>query len=85
MLLAVNSKQQGLQKDCRYEDKVKSYSLAYNQRETGDKRLLGRDLDRSWCHLYTNVKLFCLQPMAAYECAAAQSMDPWAVTKKALH
>ena len=48
-------------------------------------------LDRSCCHLHTSEKHFWLQPMApwtlaaAYECAVAQSMDPWAATKKALH
>ena len=57
--------------------------LAYNQRETQDKRPLCRDL-------HTCVKLFWSQPMApwssvaVYECAAAQSMDPWAANKKAL-
>ena len=39
----------------------------------------------------TSIKLSWSQPMApwisatAYECAAAQSMDPWVATKKALH
>jgi hypothetical protein len=41
-----------------YEDKVKSSSLAYNRRETRDKRPLGRDSDRSWCHLHTSVNCF---------------------------
>jgi hypothetical protein len=74
-----------------YKGKVKSSRLAYNRREIRDKRPLGRDLDRSWCHLYTSVKLLWSQPMApktsatAYECVAAQSMNPWAATKKALH
>ena len=42
------------------------------------------------CHFHTSLKLFWSQPMApwtsaaAYECAAAQSMDSWAVIKKAL-
>ena len=76
------------QKKYIYKDKVKSSSLAYKQCETRDKRLLGRNPDRSWCHFYTSVKLFWSQPMspwtsvAAYECSATQSMDPWAVTKK---
>ena len=48
------------------EDKVKSSSLAYNRRETRDKRPLGRDPDRSWCHLHTNVKL-----------SLSQLMDTW--------
>ena len=57
--------------------------LAYNRRETRDNRLLGRDPGRSRCHLHTSLKLFWSRPMspwtsaAAYECAAAQSMDPW--------
>ena len=34
---------------CTYED---------NQRETRDNRLLGRYLDKFWCHLHTSVKLF---------------------------
>ena len=28
---------------------------AFNRRETRDKRLLGRDLDRSWCHLHNSI------------------------------
>ena len=32
--------------------------LAYNRRETQDKRLLGRNPDRSRCHLHTSLKLF---------------------------
>ena len=61
--------------------------LAYNRRETRDKRLLNRDRNR--CHLHTSLKLFWLRPMApwtsaaACECAAAQSLDPWAAIKKA--
>ena len=68
-----------------------SSSQAYNQHETRHKQLLDRDLDRSWCHLHISVKLSWPQPMApwtlaaAYECAAIQSMDLWAVTKKALY
>ena len=59
--------------------------LAYNRRETWDKWLL----DRSRCHLHTSLNLFWSRSMApwtlaaAYECAAAQSMDKWAVIKKA--
>ena len=74
-----------------HEGKMKSSSLAYNLHESWDKRSLGRNPDRSWCHLHTSVKLFSLQPMtpwtflAAYERAATQSMDPWTATKKALH
>ena len=72
-----------------YKGKVKSSKQAYNQCEKQGKWLWGRDPDRSRCHLHTSVKLFLLQPMAqwslvaAHECAANQSMDPWAVTKKA--
>ena len=33
------------------EGKVKSSSLAYKRHETRDKRLLGRDPGRNWCHL----------------------------------
>ena len=35
----------------------KIYDLAYNGQETWDKQLLGRDLDRSRCHLHTNLTL----------------------------
>ena len=69
--------------------KVKSSSIAYNRRETRNKRPVGWEPDRSWCHLLTGVKLFWSQLMAswisaaAYECAAAQSMDPWAAIKNA--
>ena len=38
-----------------YESKVKS--SRHSLRETRDKRPLGRDSDRSWCHRHTNVKL----------------------------
>ena len=74
-----------------YESKMKSFSLAYNEHETRDKRPLGRFLDRSWCQLYTSIKLFWSQPMApwtsvaSYKCAASKFMDPWAAIKKALH
>ena len=40
-----------------YEDKVKSSSLPYNRCETRDKRPLGRDLKRSWCHRHTSMLL----------------------------
>ena len=36
---------------------MKSSSLAYNRRGTQDKEQFGRDLNRSWCHLHTSVKL----------------------------
>ena len=45
-----------------YEGKMKSSSLSYNRRETRDKRPLGRDPDRSCCHLHTSVKLFYRSP-----------------------
>ena len=70
---------------------MKSFSLAYNRRETWDKRPLGWDPERSWCGLHTSVKLFWSQPIAlwtsvaAYECIAAQSIDPWVATKRALY
>ena len=41
---------------CVYEGKVKSSRL--NLRETQDKRPLGRDPDRNWCHRHTSVKSF---------------------------
>ena len=41
-----------------YEGKLKSRDLAYNGRETRDKRPLGRDSDRGWCHLHNTVKIF---------------------------
>ena len=70
----------------------KVLGLAYSRREARDRRLLSRDPDRSWCHSHTMsmIKLFWSQPMApwtsaaAYECAAAQSMEPWAATKEPL-
>ena len=38
-----------------YVGKVKSYRFSLRLRETLDKRPLGRDPDRSWCHLHTTV------------------------------
>ena len=74
-----------------YEDKVKSSSPAYKRREPWDKRPLGRGTNRSWYRIHTTIKL-SLSPCtsaAAYELpplstrvAAAQSMEPWTVTKK---
>ena len=55
-----------------YEGKVKISRPSLC--ETRDKRPLGWESDRSWCHCHTNVKLFWSQPMAprssgvAYEC-----------------
>ena len=76
-----------------YEGKIKSSSLTYNQHETREKQLLGRDPDSSWCHRHTinMIKFFRSQSLApwtsaaAFECVATQSMDPWAATKKAFH
>ena len=68
--------------------KVKSSSLAYNQRETRDKQPLDRDLDRSWCHRNTSVKLSWSQPMNPWtewqhtRMLLPNSMESWAVTKK---
>ena len=42
---------------------IKLLSLALNRSEIRDKRPLGRDPDRSWCHRLTSVTLFCSQPM----------------------
>ena len=73
-----------------YEDKVKISSFVYNLRETREKRPLDRDPDRGWCDRH-KCKTFLvaahdsMEIKAAYKCAAAQSMDPWAATKKALH
>ena len=55
---------------------MKSSSLAYNQRETRDKRLLGRDPERSWCHLHISVKLFWSQPMAQWHMSVLL-LSPW--------
>ena len=37
---------------------LKALGISYNRRETRDKRPLGRDPDRSWCHCHTSVKIF---------------------------
>ena len=52
-----------------HEGKVKSSQPSLH--ETRDKRLLGRDPDKSCSHRHTSVKLFWL--------------ETWAATKKALH
>ena len=44
--------------DMSYVGKLKVLDLAYNRRETQDKRPLGRNPDTSWCHHHTSVKLF---------------------------
>ena len=41
--------------------------LAYNRRETRDKGLLGRDPDRSRCHLHTSLKLFLVAARGSME------------------
>ena len=69
-----------------YKGKVKSSRPSlYKIR---DKRPLGRDPDRSWCHRHTSVKFFWSQPMAPWTRAEAysymMSMEPWAATEKAL-
>ena len=63
VLLITNSRGSINIMSSKYEGKVKSSSLAYNRRETRDKRPLIRDPDRTWCHLHTNVKLSWSQPM----------------------
>ena len=40
----------------------KALGLAYNRCEIWDKRLLSRDLDRSWYHSHISVKFFGLSP-----------------------
>ena len=54
-----------------YEGKMKSSRTC--QRETRNKRPLGRESDMSWCHRYTTsmIKLFWSQPMGPYASAAA--------------
>ena len=47
--------------------------VSTNRRETQNKWPLGRDLDRSWCHHNTNVKLFW-----------SVSMEPFTAIKNAL-
>ena len=51
-----------------YEGKVKSSSLAYNRRETRNKRPLGRDPDWGWCHRHISVKLFFVTAHGAISC-----------------
>ena len=55
----------------KYEGKVKSSQP--NFCETRDKRPLGRESERSWCHCHIKsmVKLFWSQPMAPWASAAA--------------
>ena len=43
-----------------YEGKVQSSSLAYNRRESEDRRPLGRDPERSRFHLHIRVNIFSL-------------------------
>jgi hypothetical protein len=57
----------------------KVLGLAYNRCETRDKRPLGKDSDRSWCHRHITsmIKLFWSQPMDPWP----MSMELWAATK----
>ena len=48
----------------------KVLGLAYNRRETREKRLLDRDPDRSWFHHHTSVKLLRSHPMVSWISAA---------------
>ena len=72
-----------------YEGKVESCQP--NLCETRDKRRLGREPDRNWCHCHTCVKLIWLHPMDPWtewghtHMLLLMSMGQWAVTKKALH
>ena len=72
-----------------YEGKVKSSRPSL--RDTRDKRPLGRDPDRSWCHCYVSAKLSWSQAMHPWterqhtHMLLLMSMDPWAETKKPLH
>jgi hypothetical protein len=80
-----------------YEGKGKVLCLAYVKLRTSG-HWVGSP-DRSWCHRHTTsmIRLFCSQPMAPWASAAAygkgekhthmllqMSMEPWALTKKAL-
>ena len=49
----------------------KVFGVAYNWCETWNKQPFGRDPDRSWCHCYIGVKIFCSQPLAPWTSAAA--------------
>ena len=44
--------------------RCKVLDVAYNRRETRDKRPMGRDPENNLCHLHTSVKLFWSQPIA---------------------
>ena len=70
-----------IKSEMTYEGKVKCCNLAYNRHETREKRLLGRDQDRSWCHLHTSVKLFVAAHGSmgiggSIRVCCSQSMDP---------
>ena len=65
----------------------KVLGLAYNQSETRNKQLLGRDPDRSWCHCHISVQLSWSQPMDPWTewqhiLMPPISMEWWALTKK---
>ena len=51
-------------KRCKvYLGKNLHFTTPYNRRETRVKRPLGKDPNRSWCHLHASVKLSWPQPM----------------------
>jgi hypothetical protein len=66
----------------------KVLGLAYNRCETRDKRPLGKDPDRSWCHRHTPVKVSGSQLMDLWterqhtRMLRPMSMEPWAAIKK---
>ena len=69
----------------------KVLDLAYNRRQTRDKRPLSMDSNRSWCHLYSSVILSWSQSMDLWNerqhtrMLPLMFMEPWATTKIALH
>ena len=71
-----------------YEGTVEIFSLFYSRSETQDKRPLGREQDRSWCHRHTSVKLSWSQPMNLWterqhtHTLLPMSMEPWAAAKQ---
>ena len=75
----------------QHTGKVKSSRpIPYNRCKTRDKRPLVKDLDRSWCHYHTPVKLSGSQLMDSWterqhaRMLRPMSMEPWTATKKAL-
>ena len=59
-------------KECSWIRTFKKYNfviyegLAYNRRDSRDRRSLSREPNRSWCHLHTSMKLSWSQPMASW-------------------